>query len=373
VSIEIDLRGLKRHWSLPEGHLQFIVRADFDASDPDLETMRDIAAGIRHRLAKVGTNPTDVDGWVLTEAGCAGDMHGAFTLDDGLEWLEHFTATWGDFAHGTISGGPSSREPGHTGTPQLTAYAAYTTGDLAAVPSDDRDRLWYVEDKITTHLAHQSVNWAYVRGCTTYLERDDTWLRGVGEGIELALNEAIKRYIGPTYTCEMTKPLRQKMIGFWPHGKVAYHVVDPTTDWRAKIGELRQVLSWTPPHTDLVMLRHAPYATGTWSDPHISWPSVSEAQLDYNRPLLAEFVPDVSGIQLLTDAHLRRANDLSDWKITALNGGRHIVEAQDLEPWYADPDPQHKLLTKARADFGDMILTPQLIKANPPFTDGPRP
>ena len=373
VSIEIDLRSLKRHWSLPGGHLEFVVRADFDGVEPDLDTIRDIAAGIRHGLGKEGANPADVEGWVLTDSGWAADMHGAFTLDDGLEWLERFAATWGDFARGTIKGGPHSQEPGHAGTPQLTAYAAYTTGDLAAVPSDDRDRLWYVEDTITGHLAHQSVNWAYVRACTAYLQRDDTTIRGAGEGIELAISEAISRYIGTTYTCEVTKPLRQKMIGFWPHGKVAYHVVDPTTDWIAKIGELRKVLAWTPPHTDLVMLRHAPYATGTWSSPSVPWPYISESQLDYNRPLLTTFVPDASGIQLLTDSHLKRANDLSNWKVKPLNGGRYIVEAQDLEPWFADTDPEPALLAKARAEFGDMILTPELIRAHRPFTDGPQP
>jgi hypothetical protein len=44
---------------------------------------------------------------------------------------------------------------------------------------------------------------------------------------------------------------------------------------------------------------------------------------------------------ILTDTHLGNANDLSDWVIEPLGGGRHLVQAKDLKPWYAniDPDP----------------------------------
>jgi len=89
-----------------------------------------------------------------------------------------------------------------------------------------------------------------------------------------------------------------------------------------------------------------------------------------SRPLMSSFVPDVNGIQVLTDAHLARANDLSAWSITSLNAGRHLVEAKDLAAWYANPEPDPRLLEQARADFGNMILTPEAIVEHNPWHDG---
>lgn len=42
------------------------------------------------------------------------------------------------------------------------------------------------------------------------------------------------------------------------------------------------------------------------------------------------------------------------------------MRAKDLEPWYANIDPDPATLAKARADFGGMLLTPEIIADNPP-------
>lgn len=77
-------------------------------------------------------------------------------------------------------------------------------------------------------------------------------------------------------------------------------------------------------------------------------------------------VPDAHGIQLLTGAHLERAQDLSNWHVTRVEQDRWLVQARDLTPWYDGADdmsmqrgefPDPHLLADARADFGDMILT----------------
>lgn len=68
---------------------------------------------------------------------------------------------------------------------------------------------------------------------------------------------------------------------------------------------------------------------------------------------------------MLTDAHLANAKDLPDWIIEPLGGGKHLVQAQDLMPWYASVDPAPDILAKARADFTGVILTPEIIGANP--------
>ncbi|MBM6400502.1 hypothetical protein [Phycicoccus sonneratiae] len=75
-----------------------------------------------------------------------------------------------------------------------------------------------------------------------------------------------------------------------------------------------------------------------------------------------EFLLDPSGIQLLTNQHLEKANDLSAWSTQRVDDGHVLVEARDLGAWYepiaaGEPIPD-ALLSAARNDFGEMILTP---------------
>ncbi|MGQ1839208.1 hypothetical protein ACT4S2_12200 [Kocuria turfanensis] len=70
-------------------------------------------------------------------------------------------------------------------------------------------------------------------------------------------------------------------------------------------------------------------------------------------------VADAHGIQLLTDRHLARAHDVSQWEVTEIAPNRYLVRARDLEPWYAGDTPE--AVAQARADFGSMILTPETV------------
>lgn len=85
-------------------------------------------------------------------------------------------------------------------------------------------------------------------------------------------------------------------------------------------------------------------------------PDTGEADIRTNWHRLIDHVPDAHGLQVLRDAHLERAHDLSNWSITDLGDGRHLVEARDLEPWYAQPLPDPDVLAAARNDFGGMVL-----------------
>jgi hypothetical protein len=89
-------------------------------------------------------------------------------------------------------------------------------------------------------------------------------------------------------------------------------------------------------------------------------PYVQEYHVRYNRHLNGQYIPDAHGLQVLTDAHLARVDDLSGWIIEPLGAGKHLVQAKDLEPWYATIDPDPDTLAKARTDFGGMLLTPRL-------------
>ena len=90
-----------------------------------------------------------------------------------------------------------------------------------------------------------------------------------------------------------------------------------------------------------------------------------QGEWNNNRHLWASYVPEVFGIQILTAAHLDRARDLRDWKISSFGNDRYLVEAADLEKWYSQPTPYISARGFAHHDFGDMILTETAICADP--------
>jgi len=351
----------------------FIVQVDFGDELPELGDLHEASDEVRYRLStRVGGNTADALQWLLLKQGWSGVLMGATNVDAGLEWFELFIARWGDAFDGRIIGGPrSTMQPENDPHPQLTAYVAYTTGDLAAINRNDRDPLWYVDNKTTLHLTEQGHEWAYTRGCRQYFDRDGETCQPVGyDGVGLAVAQGLDPYVSVELECVHSNPFRSRKVGWWPHGNVAYQVTDPTQSWDQRLDTVRGALSWLPRRTDVGMIRHGVSGVTNWMNPHTPWPHIREPDVRYNRPLLASYVPDVSGIQLLTDDHLGKATSLTDWTITALGGGRHLVESRNLAAWYSDPDPDPDLLAQARADFGDMILTEAVIAANSPWHEG---
>lgn len=310
---------------------------------------------------------------MLTKSGWTGVLTAAHSIDDGLGWLESFASTWGDAVNGRILGATPSSGP-RTGysEPVPTAYLAYTTGDLRRVPSDDRGPIWLVDETITRYLAERTITWAYTRDGRQYLRRgSDWWVEPINLEYAEALAQGIVRYTSCDLVTIAGSPERHRSARLLPQGSASYQVVDPAVDWKVKLSGLRETLLWTPPNTDLGFIRYTSGGASGWDAYHQPWPFVSEAKVRYNRPLLSSFVPDVNGIQLLTDAHLEQARDLSGWLIEDLGGGRHLVEWPDLAAWYSQAHPDPAVLAKAREDFEGMILTPELIEEHDPWRDAP--
>ena len=152
-------------------------------------------------------------------------------------------------------------------------------------------------------------------------------------------------------------------------GRACYGVMDDTASWKNRLAQVTRATVAFPGDTDLAFAQYTNPLTSTWSELAVvrpPLPYVNEYQIRYNRHLDAQYIADAHGLQLLTDAHLAQANDLSDWIIEPLGGGKHFVRAKDLEPCYANIDPDPATLAKARADFGGMLLTPEIIADNPP-------
>jgi hypothetical protein len=133
------------------------------------------------------------------------------------------------------------------------------------------------------------------------------------------------------------------------------------SSWRGMVEALRtQIL--TAPRDHLTLAQISPHGWSTRTA-GADQPYIHDHLMMWRLPeLYAEWIPDPCGIQILTTAHLAKAHDLSDWTLAELDQDHWLVEARDLAAWYATPIgpfDYHRpaLIDKARADFGDMILT----------------
>lgn len=130
------------------------------------------------------------------------------------------------------------------------------------------------------------------------------------------------------------------------------------------VDDLRSALLAAPlVHLSIATISHRPWSSMGTDDPG---PEDFDAKAYRWHPeLWDQFTGEPCGIQLLTGSHLARANDLSAWSTRRLDDGHFLVEARDLDPWFAAPrrtdDPLDPELTQqARQDFGDMVLTRRL-------------
>jgi hypothetical protein len=96
-------------------------------------------------------------------------------------------------------------------------------------------------------------------------------------------------------------------------------------------------------------------------------PLVHPARLESLKPILRHYLPDAYPMQLVTGSHLEKARDLSNWSVTEVTADRYLLETRDPEPWYAaglgKPDPN--VVDRARRDFGDMLLTDEIVANYP--------
>lgn len=376
---EIDLRSLKRF--RVGTRLRFVVVGDFGDEVPAEKTMRRAAQGATDRLTRTG-NTAYAAQWVMSAQGWTGWLHGWRDLDDAEEWFTELVAFF-PHTQGKVIGGPRENSRQQLDPwPTLGAHLYLTTSDMRQVDSDDRGRFWGVDEATTEYVCEQMIHWVH-------MPRATEWIANGGEnsfqtrGLDHARSAAeMVHDIGfVDVEAALTTPLRYRTAMIRPHGEIAVRVVDPTMGWPDRLAAVKELLTWSPPRSDYGYVCHMSGAS-ILEDLGKTWPFIKQSKMRYNRPLLTSFVPDAYGIQLLRDAHLERANDLSDWDITPLPNGRHLVVARDLDAWYRpieglneheswDPanmkPADDAVIAKARADFGDMILTLETITQHNPW------
>lgn len=245
--------------------------------------------------------------------------------------------------------------------PKLAAFLAYRTEPAPPGPTGPwGPQRWSVDEQMTEEICGHMVDWGLMPGAVLHLRQATNTVAfdGPDPGEHLRWAAEHDYLTGLTYLTEHPARVRQAHLGGW--GEVVYQIGAADPDWRVHLEDLRQVLIRHPDRLDLAMIRLSHIWVATWFDyernpepPHIDSRYVERA-----RALLGEYVPDAHGMQVLTDAHLARATDLSNWDIQPLTPGRHLVQSRDPAAWYADHQPDPDILATARHDFGDMLLTP---------------
>jgi len=255
---------------------------------------------------------------------------------------------------------------------QLTAFASYATNDLTQLGDHERRAGWHVPAAFTEKIAEAGARWGRFPGADVYLARNIHQIRTKDPDVGRPLADGIAKFGMAGVTYLRSVPRRMTSMHLHALGEACYAVMDDTVSWQARLEQVKQAMVMFPENTDLAFLQYSNAYTIGWAELQTGRPPlpyVHESQIVHNRHLNSRYTPDAHGLQILTDAHLGHATDLSDWIIESLDGGKHLVQAKDLEPWYANIDPDPETLAKARADFGKMILTPQTFADNPPPWD----
>ena len=252
---------------------------------------------------------------------------------------------------------------------QLTAFVSYRTNDLSQLDDYTRQAGWHVPAALTEKIADTGAAWGRFPGADVYMLRNIHQIRTKNPDVGRPLADGITRFGMAGVTYLRSEPPRMTSMYLNAQGQACYEVLDDTVPWRERLEQVTAAMVGFPEDTDLAFVQYSNAYTISWSELQVGRPPlpyVRESHIRYNRHLIPQYTPDAHGLQILTDTHLGHANDLSDWVIEHLGGGRHLVQAKDLEPWYANIDPDPETLVKARADFGKMILTPQTVADNPP-------
>lgn len=252
---------------------------------------------------------------------------------------------------------------------QLTAFVSYRTNDLSDLSEAQIHAGWHVPAPVTAKITDAVAAWGQFPGADVYLRRDIHQIRTKNPGVGRPLADGVGKFAMAGVTYLRSEPRKLISMNLAPQGEACYEVMDDAASWQDRLAQVSTAMTAFPQDTELAFVRYSKCNTISWSeliDGRPPLPHVQEYQIRYNKHLNSQYTPDAHGLQILTDAHLKHATDLSDWVIKPLGAGRHLVQAKDLEPWYATTTVDPETLAKARADFGAVILTPEIIANNPP-------
>ena len=254
--------------------------------------------------------------------------------------------------------------------PGPTLFVAWSDDRYAMATDPERATGWYLPAEDTIRICDLLARWVEPGGPDIYLSRGTFTFR-VTDGSTVA--DVLRSSVTADGQTSVLRLLDAQQTGRYADlgagGECALQTLDHNQPWTIRVDEARTAAVALPDLVDQAFIRPAlPIAPGwTLIDLPLPLPhsDVSRTDVHYAKHLLHEYVVDAHGIQVLRDAHLQKAGDLSRWTVTDLGHGRHLVEARDLGAWYADEVPDPDVLAAARKDFAGMLLTKQVIAEHP--------
>ncbi len=259
-----------------------------------------------------------------------------------------------------------------TGRTYPASFIGYRVTEYTSLT--DRSHGWNVTPDITAWIADQHQAFA------DSLPDVQSWASLIGSSVPIPTAEtaAWLKAASPhgsdpkTAYHALTDASAYHKVSLSGQGEFVAQSIVPTEDWQSLLDTKRQTLLAAAGSADVGMIKNIGSQATTWSNVDLRklhrtvlWPP------DYlcNRHLWDEYVIDAAGISLLTDKHLSHANSLEDWIIEEVAPNRFLVSARDLVPWFGGFVPDQEIIERARADFGDMIMSWDAILANPgPYT-----
>jgi hypothetical protein len=298
-------------------------------------------------------------------------------------WTALFTDTLeADGISGTLE--PTQPEPSPLGdrpTIRFVTAALTVPIDLEAAAADrartERTDGWYVPPKATAALVPPLAAWCLAAAGDVFLEQEEMRFRLNPESVTDTVVAALGTGTEINIVCA-SAPTPFRRVCFGHRGTVTLTLQHG--DWSDDVAVLTEILVAMAAQIEQGLLRRAARSPIDWqavvnyTAPLIPYGGGLRSTLIHRlRDLLDHRVSDAYGVQVLTDAHLAHATDLSAWEVTALDGGRHLVRARDLALWFAGDAPDEAVLQRARNDFGAMVLSPDVAATEPPGPFGPRP
>jgi hypothetical protein len=288
-------------------------------------------------------------------------------LEGLLAWLDQLAAALSADGHaGNLTLADEQRPPIDFPAPRLGCMVAglvFPSGGSRASRQPPGPG-WGVTPAVSEGIAGHAVDWCLRLDGDTYFAHHGISTRVPPTTALELLHEALRR--GPSVSvCTVTSASDFRRVLFDARGHVVYELRDAASAPPDDAVELIDVLKAHAATLDYGFLRSA-------SGPSVAWwdalttdePRPPAAAGTYYQVLddeEASLVPDAYGAQLLTEHHLGRARDLTDWQVSAV-GERFLVQSSHLNDWFAPDGPSPGLVTAARADFGDMIISRELIR-----------
>lgn len=368
-TFEVRSAGIRRAWRAAGGldDVWLDVECDLAFDDFAAAVLAVNEVSLRHSSV-MGTMPAPTSkGHVVMLSGITDPV----SLHAWLDGLAIELAQRVD--RGLIKAAPAARIPDWIfgdRTLVTTAFLVFAS-DLDAVAADPERRAhWHVPPQATTEIAEYAVPWAREADGDLVVLRQNLYKLGL-DATEVDLAVPLARAVNQTGMAGLEVLRRRhkdgRHVALSPGGDVIFQLYGDEQEWATTIAAIR------PPLLDLSALlsygcvrTSRRYALDISDIDAYPLPHVEEYQVRAGRHLLADYVPDAHGLQVLTERHLDRARNLADWQVTDLGHGRHLVAAPDLAPWFEAPAPDPDVLARARSDFGPMLLTSEVIAAHPP-------